>query len=127
MPTLRWPAGYIYVFCGRPLPRAGEDWALLQTACLVTRRKPPQHLACPKPDCLKEFKGQVAWHKWIKHIGCHVEEEDSLATSMKRHLAEWALKEGIIEKAEEGKYRLASQEETSVPSLQRDCIIVQIV
>lgn len=95
----------------------------MQVSCLVTRREPPQHVACPKPDCLKEFEGHIAWDEWTEHVGRHMEKGDGLRIGVDRLLAKWALEEGIIEPAEEGEYRFASQDEINGPGLRRDSMI----
>lgn len=95
----------------------------MQVSCLVTRREPPQHVACPKPDCLKEFEGHIAWDEWTEHVGRHMEKGDGLRIGVDRLLAKWALEEGIIEQAEDGEYRFASQEEATGPGLRRDSIV----
>lgn len=95
----------------------------MQVSCLVTRREPPQHVACPKPDCLKEFEGHIAWDEWTEHVGRHMEKGDGLRIGVDRLLAKWALEESIIEPAEEGEYRFASQDEVSGPGLRRDSMI----
>lgn len=95
----------------------------MQVSCLVTRREPPQHVSCPKPDCLKEFEGHIAWDEWTEHVGRHMEKGDGLKIGLDRLLAKWALEEGIIEPAEEGEYRFASQDEISGPGLRRDSMV----
>lgn len=95
----------------------------MQVSCLVQRREPPQHVACPKPDCLKEFEGHIAWDEWTEHVGRHMEKGDGLRIGVDRRLAKWALDEGIIEQGEDGEYRFASQEEVSGPGLRRDSIV----
>lgn len=96
----------------------------MQVSCLVTRREPPQHVACPKPDCLKEFEGHIAWDEWTEHVGRHMEKGDGLRIGVDRLLAEWALEEGIIEQTDDGtEYRFASQEEMSTPGVRRDSMM----
>lgn len=96
----------------------------MQVSCLVTRREPPQHVACPKPDCLKEFEGHIAWDEWTEHVGRHMEKGDGLRIGVDRLLAKWALEEGIIEHADDGgEYRFASQEEMGGSGPRRDSVI----
>ncbi|CAN8105793.1 unnamed protein product [Discula destructiva] len=83
----------------------------MHVSCLVTRREPPQHVACPKPECGKEFEGHIAWDEWTEHVGRHMEKGDGLRIKVDDLLAKWALKEGIIERTESGEYKFASQEE----------------
>lgn len=83
----------------------------MQVSCLVTRREPPQHVACPKPDCGKEFEGHIAWDEWTEHVGRHMEKGDGLKIGVDGLLAKWALDEAIIERTESGEYRFASQDE----------------
>lgn len=95
----------------------------MQVSCLVTRREPPQHVACPKTDCLKEFEGHIAWDEWTEHVGRHMEKGDGLRIGVDRLLAKWALDEGIIELAEDGEYRFASPEDANGAGMRRDSII----
>lgn len=83
----------------------------MQISCLVTRREPPQHVACPKPDCGKEFEGHIAWDEWTEHVGRHMEKGDGLKIGVDGLLAKWALDEAIIERTESGEYKFASQDE----------------
>lgn len=92
----------------------------MQVSCLVTRREPPQHVACPKPDCLKEFEGNIAWDEWTEHVGRHMEKGDGLKIGVDGLLAKWALDEGIIERVKGDEYRFASQEDTNAFTMRRD-------
>lgn len=95
----------------------------MQISCLVTRREPPQHVACPKPDCAKEFEGHIAWDEWTEHVGRHMEKGDGLKIGVDGMLAKWALDEGIIEQTENGEYRFAAQEDINGFGMRRDSII----
>lgn len=97
----------------------------MQVSCMVTRREPPQHVACPKPDCLKEFEGHIAWDEWTEHVGRHMEKGDGRKIGVDRMLAKWALDEGIIELAEHGQYRFAPQDDVDngLGLLRRDSIM----
>lgn len=78
----------------------------MQTSCLVTRRQPPQRSACPKPDCQSVFEGPGSWDEWTEHVGRHMEKGEAQRMGVDRLLAQWALDEGIIERLEDGEYRL---------------------
>ncbi|KAJ2905531.1 C2H2 finger domain-containing protein [Zalerion maritima] len=80
----------------------------MQTTCLVTRRKPPQRSACPKPDCQSVFEGPGSWDEWTEHVGRHMEKGEGQRMGVDKHLAKWALEENIIERKEGGEYRLCS-------------------
>lgn len=82
----------------------------MQTQCLVTRRKPPQRSACPKPDCANIFEGAGSWDDWTEHVGRHMEKGEASRLGVDRLLARWALEEGIIERKEDGEYRLIGTE-----------------
>ncbi|KAF3000506.1 hypothetical protein E8E14_006247 [Neopestalotiopsis sp. 37M] len=80
----------------------------MQTSCLITRRKPPQRSACPKPDCASVFEGPTSWDEWTEHVGRHMEKGEAARLGVDRLLAKWALDEGVIERKEDGEYRLCS-------------------
>ncbi|KAI1341407.1 hypothetical protein F5Y15DRAFT_355715 [Xylariaceae sp. FL0016] len=80
----------------------------MQQSCLVTRRSPPQRSACPKPDCASVFEGPTSWDEWTEHVGRHMEKGEAGRMGVDRLLAKWALEEGIIERKEDGEYRLCS-------------------
>lgn len=80
----------------------------MQQSCLVTRRRPPQSSACPKPDCASLFEGPTSWDEWTEHVGRHMEKGEADRLGVDRLLAKWALEEGIIERKEDGEYRLCS-------------------
>ncbi|KAL2023101.1 hypothetical protein VTK56DRAFT_3707 [Thermocarpiscus australiensis] len=80
----------------------------MQASCLVIRRQPPQRSACPKPDCQSVFEGPGAWDEWTEHVGRHMEKGEARRLGVDRLLAEWALDEGIIERQEDGEYRLSA-------------------
>lgn len=78
----------------------------MQASCLVIRRSPPQRSACPKPDCSNVFEGTGSWDDWTEHVGRHMEKGEASRLGVDRWLARWALDEGIIERKEDGEYRL---------------------
>lgn len=84
----------------------------MQQSCLITRRAPPTKSACPKPDCSNIFEGQGSWDDWTEHVGRHLEKGDAGRLGVDRYLADWALREGIIEQ-HNGEYRLCGQERES--------------
>lgn len=104
-----------------------NDWEShvkgMQTSCLVTRREPPQHVACPKPDCNKEFEGHIAWDEWTEHVGRHMEKGDGLRIGVDTLLAKWALEEGIIERLDNGTYRFCAMEEANGFGMRRDSLV----
>ncbi|KAL8363457.1 hypothetical protein RB601_009297 [Gaeumannomyces tritici] len=83
----------------------------MQQSCLVTRRKPPQRSACPKPGCQTVFEGPTSWDEWTEHVGRHMEKGEGQRIGVDRLLAKWALDEGIIERKDDGEYRLCNQDE----------------
>ncbi|TGJ82128.1 hypothetical protein E0Z10_g6623 [Xylaria hypoxylon] len=85
----------------------------MQQSCLVTRRRPPQSSACPKPDCASVFEGPTSWDEWTEHVGRHMEKGEADRLGVDRLLAKWALEEGIIERKEDGEYRLCSSNGSS--------------
>ncbi|TVY31204.1 hypothetical protein LHYA1_G000045 [Lachnellula hyalina] len=82
----------------------------MQASCLVIRRQPPQRSACPKPDCANVFEGAGSWDDWTEHVGRHMEKGEASRLGVDRLLARWALEEGIIERKEDGEYRLIGTE-----------------
>lgn len=78
----------------------------MQASCLVIRRQPPQRSACPKPDCANVFEGAGSWDDWTEHVGRHMEKGEANRLGVDRLLARWALDERIIERKEDGEYRL---------------------
>lgn len=82
----------------------------MQASCLVIRRQPPQRSACPKPDCSNVFEGAGSWDDWTEHVGRHMEKGEAGQLGVDRLLARWALDEGIIERKEDGEYRLCGTE-----------------
>ncbi|KAI1121917.1 hypothetical protein F5Y10DRAFT_255254 [Nemania abortiva] len=86
----------------------------MQQSCLVTRRRPPQSSACPKPDCASIFEGPTSWDEWTEHVGRHMEKGEADRLGVDRLLAKWALEEGIIERKEDGEYRLCSGNGNSI-------------
>ncbi|KAI0105142.1 hypothetical protein F4776DRAFT_477327 [Hypoxylon sp. NC0597] len=88
------------------------DWEThvkeMQQSCLVTRRQPPQRSSCPKPDCASVFEGPTSWDEWTEHVGRHMEKGEAGRLGVDRLLAKWALDEGIIERRDDGEYRLCS-------------------
>ncbi|KAI0472715.1 hypothetical protein GGR56DRAFT_667102 [Xylariaceae sp. FL0804] len=80
----------------------------MQQSCLVIRRQPPQRSACPKPDCASVFEGPTSWDEWTEHVGRHMEKAEAGRLGVDRLLAKWALDEGIIERKDDGEYRLCS-------------------
>jgi len=81
----------------------------MQQSCLVQRRHPPQLSACPKSDCQSVFEGPGSWDEWTEHVGRHMEKNEGQRLGVDRHLAKWALEEGIIERDERGEYRLVQE------------------
>ncbi|CZR53362.1 uncharacterized protein PAC_03240 [Phialocephala subalpina] len=82
----------------------------MQASCLVIRRQPPQRSACPKPDCANVFEGAGSWDDWTEHVGRHMEKGEASRLGVDRMLAHWALDEKIIERREDGEYRLVGTE-----------------
>ena len=79
----------------------------MQQSCLVTRRHPPQHSACPKSECQSIFEGPGAWDEWTEHVGRHMEKGEGARLGVDRLLAKWALDEGIIDETTPNQYRLS--------------------
>lgn len=82
----------------------------MQASCLVIRRQPPQRSACPKADCANVFEGAGSWDDWTEHVGRHMEKGEASRLGVDRLLARWALEQGIIERKEDGEYRLIGTE-----------------
>ncbi|KAH8601043.1 hypothetical protein B0O99DRAFT_503231, partial [Bisporella sp. PMI_857] len=82
----------------------------MQNTCLVIRRQPPQRSACPKADCSNVFEGTGSWDDWTEHVGRHMEKGEANKLGVDKLLARWALDEGIIERKEDGEYRLCGTE-----------------
>jgi hypothetical protein len=82
----------------------------MQASCLVIRRSPPQRSACPKADCSNVFEGAGSWDDWTEHVGRHMEKGEASRLGVDRLLARWAHEEGIIERKEDGEYRLCGTE-----------------
>ena len=82
----------------------------MQASCLVIRRQPPQRSACPKADCANVFEGTGSWDDWTEHVGRHMEKGEAGRLGVDRLLARWALEQGIIERKEDGEYRLIGTE-----------------
>lgn len=78
----------------------------MQQSCLVTRRLPPQRSACPKSDCESTFEGPGSWDEWTEHVGRHMEKGEGQQLGVDHLLAKWALDEGVIERRDDGAYRL---------------------
>jgi len=91
------------------------DWEArvkeMQSSCLVIRRKPPQKSACPKADCPSSFEGANAWDEWTEHVGRHMEKGLGAGLGVDPLLAKWAVDEGIIERHDDGEYRLVAQQQ----------------
>ena len=85
----------------------------MQASCLVIRRQPPQRSACPKTDCSNIFEGTGSWDDWTEHVGRHMEKGEANRLGVDRLLAKWALDENIIERREDGEYRLCGTERES--------------
>lgn len=81
----------------------------MQQSCLVQRRLPPQRSACPKPDCQSVFEGPGSWDEWTEHVGRHMEKNEGQHLGVDRNLAQWALDESIIEKDENGEFKLIQE------------------
>jgi len=99
----------------------------MQQSCLVIRRQPPQRSACPKPDCQSVFEGAGSWDEWTEHVGRHMEKGEATRMGVDRMLAKWALDEGIIERQEDGEYKLVageggSREPNGSSSFLSDCV-----
>lgn len=80
----------------------------MQQSCLITRRRPPQRAACPKTDCSSNFEGPSSWDEWTEHVGRHMEKGEGGDIGVDGLLAKWALEEGIIERKDDGEYRLCA-------------------
>ncbi|KAL2887897.1 C2H2 finger domain-containing protein [Ceratocystis lukuohia] len=95
---------------GKADARLQADWEAtvkeMQQSCLVQRRLPPQRSACPKADCQSIFEGSTSWDEWTEHVGRHMEKSEAQGMGIDRNLAKWALDERIIERDENGEYKL---------------------
>ncbi|KKA30694.1 hypothetical protein TD95_005080 [Thielaviopsis punctulata] len=95
---------------GKADARLQSEWEAtvkeMQQSCLVQRRLPPQRSACPKADCQSVFEGATSWDEWTEHVGRHMEKSEAQGMGIDRNLAKWALDEGIIERDDNGDYKL---------------------
>ncbi|KAL5604244.1 hypothetical protein BROUX41_002224 [Berkeleyomyces rouxiae] len=95
---------------GKADSRLQSEWEAtvkeMQQSCLVQRRLPPQRSACPKADCQSIFEGSTSWDEWTEHVGRHMEKNEAQGMGIDRNLAKWALDEHIIERDENGDYKL---------------------
>lgn len=98
-------------------PKVTAEWEnylkTMQSTCLVVRRQPPQRSACPKSDCSNIFEGAGSWDDWTEHVGRHMEKGEANRLGVDRLLAKWALDQCIIERKEDGEYRLIGTERDS--------------
>lgn len=94
----------------------------MQQSCLVTRRSPPQRASCPKSDCQSSFEGPGSWDEWTEHVGRHMEKGEAQRLGVDRWLAKWALDEAIIERKENGEYKLCAQNGSNGANAERESI-----
>lgn len=109
---------------GKSDSKMQTDWEnhvkSMQQSCLVTRREPPQRAACPKGDCQSSFEGPTSWDEWTEHVGRHMEKGEGSRIGVDMLLAKWALEENIIEKKEDGEYKLCAQTANNGVGTERD-------
>ncbi|KAM3432708.1 hypothetical protein NHJ13734_006766 [Beauveria thailandica] len=78
----------------------------MQQTCLIQRRHAPQQSSCPKPGCANSFEGPTAWDEWTEHVGRHMEKGEGDNLGVDEMLLRYALDEGIVERIDEGTYKL---------------------
>ncbi|KAM3504393.1 hypothetical protein MY10362_003593 [Beauveria mimosiformis] len=78
----------------------------MQQTCLIQRRHAPQRSSCPKPGCANSFEGPTAWDEWTEHVGRHMEKGEGDNLGVDEMLLRYALDEGIVERIDEGTYKL---------------------
>ena len=77
--------------------------------CWVEKRKPPQRSTCG--FCGRVFEGEGSWNDRMEHVGGHFSRDviDSKEEREDEDLTNWALQEGIIKDAGNGRHILADQ------------------
>jgi hypothetical protein len=77
--------------------------------CWVEKRKPPQRSTCG--FCGRVFEGDGSWNDRMEHVGGHFSRDviDSKEEREDEDLTSWALQEGIIKDAGNGRHILADQ------------------
>lgn len=77
--------------------------------CWVEKRKPPQRSTCG--FCGRVFEGEGSWNDRMEHVGGHFSRDviDSKEEREDEDLTNWAMEQGIIKDAGNGRHILADQ------------------
>lgn len=77
--------------------------------CWVEKRKPPQRSTCG--FCGRVFEGDGSWNDRMEHVGGHFSRDviESKEEREDEDLTNWAMQEGIIKDAGNGRHVLADQ------------------
>ncbi|KAI5850491.1 hypothetical protein DFP73DRAFT_524229 [Morchella snyderi] len=100
----------------------GIEIPQIQDRCRKERRAPPERSICGY--CHKEFSGHGSWDIRMEHVGKHYEKNnykdiDTKKWVMDEDLIRWALEEKIIERTEEGGYKLLCHGKDSIEGEER--------
>lgn len=82
--------------------------------CWTERRRPPQKSICG--FCGRSFEGEQTWDNRMEHVSKHFEKGDG-EEGEDEELRSWAVQEGIVEKTNEGSYRLTGLKDATNPAL----------
>ena len=85
--------------------------------CWTERRRPPQKSICG--FCKRGFEGEQTWDNRMEHVSKHFEKGDG-DEGEDEELRTWALREGIVEKVNEGAFRLAGLKDNGTALPMRD-------
>ncbi|KAH8155060.1 uncharacterized protein LAJ45_00069 [Morchella importuna] len=100
----------------------GHEIPQIQDRCRKERRAPPERSICGY--CDEEFSGPGSWDARMEHVGKHYEKNnykdiDTKTWVMDKGLIQWALEEKIVEKTEEGGYKLLCHGKDSIEGEER--------
>ncbi|KIW26582.1 uncharacterized protein PV07_09665 [Cladophialophora immunda] len=93
--------------------RAFEDsLEEVRSRCWMEKRKPPQRSTCG--FCGRVFEGEGSWNERMEHVGGHFSRDIVEAKEEREDedLTNWALQEGIIKDAGNGRHVLVDQPPT---------------
>lgn len=94
----------------------GKDWRAFEDSledvrnrCWVEKRKPPQRSTCG--FCGRIFEGEGSWNERMEHVGGHFSRDIVEAKEEREDedLTNWAVQEGIIKDAGNGRHVLIDQ------------------
>ncbi|EXJ79439.1 hypothetical protein A1O3_08941 [Capronia epimyces CBS 606.96] len=81
----------------------------VRNRCWVEKRKPPQRSTCG--FCGRVFEGEGSWNERMEHVGGHFSRDIVEAKEEREDedLTRWAVQEGIIKEASNGRHVLIDQ------------------